>query len=63
MLRDDPAFQSAIVPLLDDKNDAVKLRVAAGYLRLETIKNTPKTVAPKPAAKRPVKKAAPKPQS
>ncbi len=62
VLRDDPAFQSDIVPLLDDKNDAVKLRAAAGYLRLETIKNTPKPEA-KPARKRPVKKAPPKPQA
>jgi hypothetical protein len=47
------------VPLLDDKSDAVKLRAAAGYLRLDTIKN-----APKPARKRqPLKKAAPKPQA
>jgi len=59
VLRDDPALQSDILPLLDDKNDAVKLRVAAGYLRLETIKNAPKS---KPARKRPpVKKASPAP--
>jgi HEAT repeat protein len=57
VLRDNPAFQSDILPLLDDKNDAVKLRVAAGYVRLETIKN-----APKPARKRPpVTKASPAP--
>jgi HEAT repeat protein len=56
LLRNDPAFQSDIVPLLDDRNDAVRLRVAAGYLRLETIKSQPK----KPARTRPpVKKAAP----
>jgi HEAT repeat protein len=51
VLRDNPAFEADIVPLLDDKNDAVKLRAAAGYLRLETIKSAPK--------RRPVKKAAP----
>jgi HEAT repeat protein len=55
VLRDNPAFQSAILPLLDDKNDAVRLRVAAGYLRLETIKNAPKRPV--------VKKAPPKPQA
>lgn len=61
VLRDDPAFQADIVPLIDDKTEAVKLRVAAGYLRLETIKNTPK---PKPVRKRPAaKKAPPKPQA
>jgi HEAT repeat protein len=59
VLRDDPAFESDIVPLLDDKSEPVKLRAAAGYLRLETIKN-----APKPARKRqPVKKAPSKPQA
>ena len=62
VLRDNPAFQSDIVPLLDDKNDGVKLRAAAGYLRLETVKNAPKPEA-KPARKRPVKKAPPKPQA
>jgi HEAT repeat protein len=55
VLRDNPAFESDILPLLDDKNDAVKLRVAAGYLRLETIKNA------KPARKRPAVKASPAP--
>lgn len=59
VLRDEPEFEADIVPLLDDKSDAVKLRAAAGYLRLDTIKN-----APKPARKRqPLKKAAPKPQA
>jgi HEAT repeat protein len=63
VLRDDPVFQADIVPLLDDKTEAVKLRVAAGYLRLETIKNAPKPESSKPARKRPVKKAPPKPQA
>jgi HEAT repeat protein len=59
VLRDDPAFQTDIVALIDDKNEGVKLRVAAGYLRLETIKNTPKP-EPKPVRKRrPVQKATP----
>jgi HEAT repeat protein len=54
VLRNNPAFQSDIVPLLDDKSDAVKLRVAAGYLRLEAIRK---------ARKRPVKNAPPKPEA
>lgn len=43
VLRDDPAFQADIVPLLDDKNQGVRLRAAAGYLRLEDIKRKHKT--------------------
>lgn len=46
VLRDDPALESDIRPLLEDKSEPVRLRAAAGYLRLETIKNTPKP-APK----------------
>jgi HEAT repeat protein len=42
VLRDDPALQPDIVPLLDDKTQGVRLRAAAGYLRLETVKNAPK---------------------
>jgi HEAT repeat protein len=62
VLRDDPEFQTDIIPLLDDKIEAVRLRAAAGYLRLETIKNTPKAEPPKPH-KRQVRKPTPKPQS
>ena len=62
VLRGDPRFQPDITPLLDDKTEAVRLRAAAGYLRLETIKNTPKPQPPKPPRKRPVKQASPKPQ-
>jgi len=62
VLRDDPAFQTDITPLLDDKTEAVRLRAAAGFLRLETIKNTPKPEPPKPTRKRQVQKAAPKTQ-
>ena len=61
VLRDDPAFQADIVPLLDDKTQAVRLRAAAGYLRLETIKNSPKREPPK-TRKRQVSKTPPKPQ-
>ena len=56
VLRDDPVFQADIIPLLDDKTEAVRLRAAAGYLRLETVKNTPRF------RKRQIKKIAPKPQ-
>ncbi len=41
VLRDKPAFEADIIPLLDDKNEGVRLRAAAGYLRLENMKNTP----------------------
>jgi HEAT repeat protein len=59
ILQDDPAMQADIAPLLDDKNEPVRLRAAAGYLRLETIKNRPK-VQPKPPRKKPAAtKAAP----
>lgn len=36
-LRDNPALAKDLVPLLDDKKDAVRVRAAAGYLRLESI--------------------------
>ena len=60
VLRDQPAYQAEMIPLLDDKTEAVRLRAAAGYLRLETVKNTPKRVPSKP--RQPVKKTAAKPQ-
>lgn len=63
VMRDEPAFQTDIIPLLDDKTEAVRMRAAAGYLRLETVKNAPKPVPPK-TRKRPARSAvAPKPQS
>jgi HEAT repeat protein len=36
-VRNDPALRADLVPLLDDKKEAVRLRAAAGYLRLESI--------------------------
>ncbi len=33
-LRNDPALEADLVPLLDDKKEAVRVRAAAGYLRL-----------------------------
>ena len=61
VMRDEPAFQTDIISLLDDKTEGVRLRAAAGYLRLETVKNTRKAVPPKPR-KRQVKSTPPKPQ-
>lgn len=34
-LRNNPALKEALVPLLDDDKEAVRLRAAAGYLRLQ----------------------------
>lgn len=58
-LQDDPARQTDLAPLIDDKSEPVRLRAAAGYLRLDAIKNQPKAPA-KPAAKPRTRKAAPK---
>ncbi len=38
-LRNDPALEADLVPLLEDKKEAVRVRAAAGYLRLEAIKS------------------------
>jgi HEAT repeat protein len=46
-LRDDPALETDLKPLLEDKSEPVRLRAAAGYLRLEAIKNQPKPAPPK----------------
>jgi HEAT repeat protein len=61
-VRDDPAYMEELLPLMDDPKEAVKLRAAAGYVRLATIKARPVPVqtkgkaAPKGAA--PAAKAA-----
>ncbi len=60
VLRDEPAFQADIIPLLDDKTEGVRLRAAAGYLRLETVKNTRKR-APRRTRRPQTKKTAVKP--
>lgn len=39
-LRNDPALQPDLAPLLEDKNQAVRVRAAAAYLRLESIEST-----------------------
>jgi len=38
-IRNDPALQADLIPLLEDKKEAVRVRAAAGYLRLEAIKS------------------------
>jgi HEAT repeat protein len=37
-LRNDPALEADLIPLLEDKKEPVRVRAAAGYLRLEAIK-------------------------
>jgi HEAT repeat protein len=44
-LWNDPSLQEDIVPLLEDKKEAVRLRAATGYLRLELIKGRGEKVA------------------
>ena len=39
-IRNDPALQADLVPLLEDKKEAVRVRAAAGYLRLEALKSS-----------------------
>ncbi len=50
-LRNDPAMKKELEPLLEDDNGAVRLRAAAGYLRLSAIEATAR--AKKRAAARP----------
>jgi HEAT repeat protein len=38
-LRNDPALETDLVPLFEDKKEAVRVRAAAGYLRLEWIQS------------------------
>lgn len=40
-LRNDPTLVGSLIPLLDDKKEAVRDRAAAGYLRLEEIRSGP----------------------
>ena len=51
-LRNDPALQADLEPLLEDKKEAVRLRAAAGYARLELVK-----MKPAPKGKRTAKAA------
>ncbi|MBS0211974.1 MAG: HEAT repeat domain-containing protein [Proteobacteria bacterium] len=56
-LRDDPRLEHLIVPMLDDRKDDVRIRAAAGCLRLELLggegKPIPRTPAHAPAAHHP----------
>jgi HEAT repeat protein len=40
-VRNDPALEMNLIPLLEDKKEAVRVRAAAGYLRLEAIRSSP----------------------
>lgn len=40
-LRNDPGLEADLIPLLDDKKEAVRDRAAAGYLRLDALKPAP----------------------
>jgi HEAT repeat protein len=44
-LRNDPTLEPDLIPLLDDRKEAVRVRAAAGYLRLEGIKSAQFAVA------------------
>jgi HEAT repeat protein len=52
-VRDDPTLQADLVPLLDDKKEAVRVRAAAGFLRLEAIKSASAAAAKIALPKRP----------
>ncbi|MDP9169320.1 MAG: HEAT repeat domain-containing protein [Acidobacteriota bacterium] len=45
-LRNDPALESDLLPLLDDRKEAVRVRAAAAFLRLESIKAGKRMPAP-----------------
>ncbi len=38
-LRNDPGLESDLIPLFEDKKEAVRVRAGAGYLRLESIRS------------------------
>lgn len=39
-VRNDPALEADLIPLFEDKKEAVRVRAAAGYLRLEAIRQS-----------------------
>jgi HEAT repeat protein len=55
-LRNDRTLEKDLIPMFDDKKPAVRLRAAAGYLRLESLPAPVKRPAAKPAPKAEVKK-------
>ena len=52
-LRNDPTLENDVMQLFDDKNQAVRVRAAAAYLRLEWIKSTARPPAPRPRVQKP----------
>ncbi|MCU1325654.1 MAG: lyase domain protein repeat-containing protein [Bryobacterales bacterium] len=50
-LRSDPSLKADLIPLLDDKKQAVRVRAAAGYLRLDTIRPPARKLSAAPAPK------------
>jgi HEAT repeat protein len=42
-VRNDPALEADLIPLFEDKKEAVRVRAAAGYLRLDEIKRLQET--------------------
>ncbi len=56
--RNDPSLMPLLLPLFDDAKEAVRLRAAAGYLRLSWLVKPPPAPPAKPAMR---KKAAPAP--
>ena len=50
--RNDPALMTLLLPLFDDAKEAVRLRAAAGYLRLVWLVKPPPPAKPVPAAKK-----------
>jgi len=54
-LRNDPSIERDLIPLLDDKKEPVRLRAAAGYIRLQLIRNAHPALAPKKSSPAPVK--------
>jgi HEAT repeat protein len=51
-VRDDPTLETVLVPMFEDKKEAVRVRAAAGFLRLEAIKSALGKPSPPPAATR-----------
>jgi hypothetical protein len=52
-LRNDPALKKELEPLLQDRKESVRLRAAAGYLRLSAIEAGTRTKERSTAARTP----------
>ena len=57
-LRNNPALKTDLIPLFDDKKEAVRVRAGAGYLRLAGIKPVRKTAAKAAGTNAPAKSPA-----